>query len=257
MRVEASKTNQQTNKPAQTASKSESVFQTNATNSQISAPVSTPAPTTGAFEKIMNEARQQSVRDEKTSTKAEAKAENSETSDVKKEDEKDVKGKEELKERDQSKGDDESGDGSSGEENENAMLLASLGIFANGKTANENSIPAARQILHVADLERIVSTIRTLETKNSQQVLISLKNSVLEGLQIKLTVDENGKLKAEFIALNEKIREQINARKNELSEIMKNRGVKFQELHVRTFSEDEKQTTENQDAEKERPEILL
>lgn len=256
MRVEASKTNQQTNKPAQTVSKSESAFQTNANNSQISAPVSTPAPTTGAFEKIMNEARQQSVKDEKTSTKTEAKSENSETSDVKKEDEKDVKGKEELKERDQNKGDGESGDGS-GEENENAMMLASLGIFANGKAANETSIPAARQILHIADLERIVSTIRTIETKNSQQVLISLKNSVVEGLQIKLTVDENGKLKAEFIALNEKIREQITARKNELSEIMKNRGVKFQEMHVRTYSEDEKQTAENPNVKKQRPEILL
>lgn len=254
MRVEASKTNQQSNKQAQTANKTESTFQTNTPNSQFSAP--TPAPTTGAFEKIMNEARQQSVKDEKTSSKSEAKTENSETSDVKKEDEKDVKGKEELKERDQSKGDGESGDGN-GDENENQMMLASLGIFSNGKPTNENSIPAARSILHVADLERIVSTIRTIETKNSQQVLISLKNSVLEGLQIKLTVDQNGKLKAEFIALNEKIREQITSRKDELSEIFKNRGVKFQELNVRTFSESEKQTAEIPDEKKERPEILL
>lgn len=254
MRVEAPKNNQQTNRQSQTANKSESVAQTNTPNSQFSAP--TPAPTTGAFEKIMNEARQQSVKDEKTSSKTEARAENSETSDVKKEDEKDVKAKEELKEREENKGDGESGDGS-GEENENQMLLASLGIFSNAKTANENPAPAARQILHVADLERIVSTIRTIETKNSQQVLISLKNSVLDGLQIKLTVDENGKLKAEFIALNEKVREQINARKNELSEIFKNRGVKFQEMDVRVFADSENQAAENPDEKNKRPEILL
>lgn len=252
MRVEAPKNNQQTNRQAQTVSKSESAVQTPTPNSQISTP--TPAPTTGAFEKIMNEARQQSVKDEKTSSKTEARTENSETSDVKKEDEKDVKGKDELKEREENKGD---SDGGSGEEHENQMMLASLGIFSNGKTSNENSIPAARSILHVADLERIVSTIRTIETKNSQQVLISLKNSVLEGLQVKLTVDENGKLKAEFLALNEKIREQINSRKNELSEILKNRGIKFQELHVRTYSESEKQSAENVDDQKQRPEILL
>lgn len=254
MRVEAPKNNQQTSRQAQTANKSESVIQTNTPNSQFSAP--TPAPTTGAFEKIMNEARQQSVKDEKTSSKTESRTENSETSDVKKDEEKDVKAKEALKERDRNKGDGESGDGG-GDETENQMLLASLGIFSNAKTANETAAPAARQILHVADLERIVSTIRTIETKNSQQVLISLKNSVLEGLQIRLSVDENGKLKAEFIALNEKVREQINARKNELSEIFKNRGVKFQEMDVRTFSESENQPAENLDGENRRPEILL
>lgn len=252
MRIEAPKNNQQNNRAAQTANKSESHFQTTTPNSQIS----TPAPTTGAFEKIMNEARQQSFKDEKSSSKADARTENSETSDVKKEEEKDVKAKEELKEREENKGDGESGDGS-GEEGENQMMLASLGIFSNAKPTNENSIPAARSILHVADLERIVSTIRTIETKNSQQVLISLKNSVLEGLQIKLTVDENGKLKAELLASNEKIREQINARKNELSEIFKNRGIKFQELNVRTFSESDEQKVENPNQKNQRPEILL
>ena len=236
MRVESSKANQN-NKPNQTVDKSESVFRSTANNSQIA--VSTPpaaATTTGAFEKIMKEARQQSGKDEKTSAKSESRAENSESSDVKKSEGKDVKGKDELKERDQNKNGGDKGEGG-GEENENAAMLASLGIFSNGKSSGETSVPAARSILHVADLERIVSTLRTIETRNSQQVLISLKNSVLEGLQIKLTIDENGKLKAEFIALNEKIREQLKARKNELSEIFKNRGVKFQEFDIRTFSE--------------------
>lgn len=254
MRVESSKANQTNDKPAKTVDKSESVFQTTTANSTISA--TTPAPTTGAFEKIMKEARQQSDKDEKTS-KAENKSDSSETSDVKKEEKKDVKSKDDLQEREHGKGDGEGSNDENGDENENSLLLASLGIFSNGKTTNENSVPAARQILHVADLERIVSTLRTIETKNSQQVLISLKNSVLEGLQIKLTVDENGKFKAEFLALNEKIREQINSRKSELSEILKNRGVKFQELNVRTFSESESNPAESLDGRKQRPEIRL
>lgn len=243
MRVESSKTNQ-TNKPSQTVDKSESVFRSTTTiNSQISAP--TPAPTTGAFEKIMNEARQQSTKDDKTASKAENRTQNSESSDIKKGEEKDLKAQEELKERDRHRGD---GDGSSEDEQENPAMIASPGLFGNGKVAGENSIPAARSILHVADLERIVSTLRTIESNNSKQVLIALKNSILEGLQIKLTVDENGKLKAEFLALNERIKEQLKARKNELSEIFKNRGVKFQQLEIRIFDE-----TENEPKPSENP----
>ncbi len=246
MRVESSKTNQ-TNKPNQTVDKvdkSESVFRSTTTtfNSQIS----TPSPTTGAFEKIMNEARQQSTKDDKTTAKAENRAEASESSDIKKDEEKDLKAHEELKERDQNKGDSDSSGGE--DEQENPSMLASPGLFANGKVAGETSIPAARSILHVADLERIVSTLRTIETNNSKQVLIALKNSVLEGLQIKLTVDENGKLKAEFLALDERIKEQLKARKNELAEIFKNRGVKFQQLEIRTFDE-----TENEPKPSENP----
>ena len=233
MKVVPSKTNPN-NKPNQTVSKSESVFRTTPATSQITTP---PTPTTGAFEKILNENRKQSVKDEANSSKSANSSETSESSEVKKEGEKDVLEKKELKERDQNKGGGSQGE--SGEENENPSMLAASGFFSNGKISNENSIPAARSILHVADLERIVSTLRTIETKNSQQVLISLKNSILEGLQIKLTVDENGKLKAEFLALNEKFKEQLKARRNELSEIFKNRGIKFQQLEFKTFSETE------------------
>ncbi len=233
MRVESSKI-VQNSKSNQTADKSESVFRsTNTVDSQISSP--TPAPTTGAFEKIMNEARQQSVKDEKTDSKTETRAGNSESSDIKKEDEKNAKAKAEVKERDKNKGDGDKKDGD--DENKNPAMLSFTGVFGNGKNSSENVIPAARSILHVADLERIVSTLRTIETRNSRQVLISLKNSILEGLQIKLTVDENGKLKAEFLALDEKIKEYVKSRKNELSEIFKNRGVKFQQLEIKTFPE--------------------
>ncbi|CAN5694605.1 hypothetical protein BH20ACI4_BH20ACI4_11340 [soil metagenome] len=75
-----------------------------------------------------------------------------------------------------------------------------------------------------------------------------LKNSVLEGLQIKLTIDENGKLKAEFLAINEKFKEQLKARKHELSEIFKNRGAKFSELEIKTNRENKNLEEVKEDA---------
>lgn len=244
MKVESSKTNQTVNKN-QTVNNSESIFRTTSTASTIITPQ---PPTTGAFEKILNENRKQSGKDEATTAKSDHRSETSEPSELKKDEKKAVEEKRELKERDQNKGD--GGKGESGDENENPTILNSTGFFSNGKVSGETSIPAARSILHVTDLERIVSTLRTIETKNSQQVLISLKNSVLEGLEIKLTVDENGKLKAEFLALNEKIKEQLKARKNELSEIFKNRGVKFQQLEIRIFSENEDSGNNSPQADK-------
>ncbi len=189
----------------------------------------------------MTETRK-SAKDEAASTKPEKNSESNETSETKKAGEKEVSGKDQLKEREENKGGGERGE--SGDENENPAMIASLGVLSNGKVSGETSIPAARSILHIADLERIVSTLRTIETKNSQQVLIALKNSILEGLQIKLTIDENGKLKAEFLALNEKIKEQLKARKSELSDIFKNRGVKFTELEIKTNSEADKEQIE-------------
>lgn len=242
MKVESSKTNL-ANKPNQTVSKSESVFRTNPATSQITTPQ---PPTTGAFEKILNENRQQSVKDDANTSKSDSRSEKGESSEIKKEEAKDILEKKELKERDQNKG---GSKGESGEENENPSMLAASGIFSNGKVSNEHSIPAARSILHVADLERIVSTLRTIEAKNSQQVLISLKNSILEGLQIKLTVDENGKLKAEFLALNERLKEHLKARRNELSEIFKNRGIKFQQLEFRTLSETENERKDSEESD--------
>jgi hypothetical protein len=244
MRVEPSKANQN-NKADQTVKNTESVFRPTPNANQLNTP---PAPSSGAFEKIMNEARK-SAKDDAASAKTENNSETNETSETKKNGEKEVAGKDNLKEREENKGGNSNGE--SGDENENPAILSSLGVFSNGKVSAETSaLPAARSILHVADLERIVSTLRTIETKNSQQVLIALKNSVLEGLQIKLTIDANGKLKAEFLALNEQFKEQLKARKNELSEIFKNRGVKFSELEIKTNSESEKERIEKENLTK-------
>ncbi len=239
MKIEPPKTNQN-NKSSQTVKNAENVFRPTPNSNQSNTP---PAPTGGAFEKIMNENRK-SAKDDAAS-KSENRADTKETSETKKEGEKEVSGKKEFKEREENKGGGERGD-----ENDNSSILSSSGILSNVKVSAGISIPAARSILHIADLERIVSTLRTIETKNSQQVLIALKNSVLDGLQIKLTIDANGKLKAEFLALNEQFKEQLKARKNELSEIFKNRGVKFSELEIKTNSESEKERVEKENLTK-------
>ena len=75
--------------------------------------------------------------------------------------------------------------------------------------------------------------MRAQNLKNAQAIIIALKHSVLEGLQIKLTVDENGKLKAEFLAASEQIKNQLDARKHELAGIIRERGINLSEMSVR------------------------
>jgi DNA mismatch repair ATPase MutL len=136
----------------------------------------------------------------------------------------------EERERKQSDERQESGDGSDGDAN------PGFGAFvfqADNKIFNTNSIPAARSILHVADLERIVSAIRAQNLKNELAIVIALKHSVLEGLQIRLTVGENGKLKAEFLAASEQIKNQLDARRHELTAIIRERGINLSEMNVR------------------------
>lgn len=95
-----------------------------------------------------------------------------------------------------------------------------------------NSVPPARSILHIADLERIVSSLRVQNVEGGQEVTITLKNSVFEGLKVRLTTDSDQRVRAEFIAASEKVKEIIDARGGELSEILKRRGVKLSELQT-------------------------
>lgn len=93
-------------------------------------------------------------------------------------------------------------------------------------------IPQARSILHVADLERIVSAVRSESFSGSKQVTIDLKNSVLDGIRVQLTLTEQGNLKAEFLVLNEQIKKQLDARKSELESVLKDRSIKCREVTV-------------------------
>lgn len=190
-------------------------------------------PTASSFERILREAGKQTDGDERS--RPEQKTSNSPKSSEATESEKDVETTRALRERDESEersGDESRYDGQADGDADGYSTLASLGLSSGPRTSTENVTPAARAILHIADLERIVSAIRTERFKNEQQVTLALKHSVLEGLQIRLTINEGGKLKAEFLALNEQIKKQLNDRKRELSDIFRHRSVNLSEIVV-------------------------
>lgn len=92
---------------------------------------------------------------------------------------------------------------------------------------------AARSILHVADLERIVSAVRSQVADGGRHVVtIELRRSVLEGLQVRLSTDGAGRVTAEFIAASERVRSQIDARASELAELLRGRGVNLAALRT-------------------------
>lgn len=92
---------------------------------------------------------------------------------------------------------------------------------------------SARAILHVADLERIVSAVRAQLVEGGRHVVtIELRRSVLEGLKVKLSVDGGRAVTAEFIAASERVRSQIDARAGELAELLRGRGVNLAALRT-------------------------
>lgn len=99
------------------------------------------------------------------------------------------------------------------------------------QTFNLSDNFAARSILHIADLERMISAIRS-QTRlgGKREIYLSLKRSVLEGLQVKITTDEAARVQIEFLAADEKVRSQIENHAAELSEILRGRGINLQSL---------------------------
>lgn len=92
---------------------------------------------------------------------------------------------------------------------------------------------SARAILHVADLERIVSAVRAQVVDGGRHVVtIELRRSVLEGLKVKLSTDGGGRVTAEFVAASERVRSQIEARAGELAELLRGRGVNLSALRT-------------------------
>lgn len=90
--------------------------------------------------------------------------------------------------------------------------------------------PNARLILHIADLERIVASVRMQTLADRREITISLNRSTLEGLQVKLSSDKAGRISAEFIAASEATRAQLDARTEDLSNLLRARGVDLAEL---------------------------
>lgn len=106
---------------------------------------------------------------------------------------------------------------------------------------------AARSILHIADLERMISAIRTQTALGGKrEILLELKRSVLDGLKVKVTIDPVAQVQIEFLAANEKIRTQIENHSAELAEILRGRGIKVQSLRTTLgFSEQDKLSSSN------------
>lgn len=199
---------------------------------------SKPAETHGAFSKVLDSARQ--APEKETSEKRGADADGDPTVDKPG----DGKAEDAVEAKDGRRDDrqgfsDENGDG-----NDHAWAPAALPL-ADGSVETSTAAPPARAILHVADLERIVSAVRSNAFAGSKQVTIDLKNSVLDGLQIQLTMTEQGNLKAEFIALNEQIKKQLDARKGELQSVLKDRSIKLAELKIRVLDDKKASTSQN------------
>ena len=101
------------------------------------------------------------------------------------------------------------------------------------ETSVASDATAARSILHVADLERIVSAVRSQVADGGRHVVtIELRRSVLEGLKVKLSSDGAGRVTAEFIAASERVRSQLDARASELAELLRGRGVNLAALRT-------------------------
>lgn len=121
-------------------------------------------------------------------------------------------------------GSDNAGDGRGGGFEHRAALR---------ETTATGDATAARSILHVADLERIVSAVRSQAAEGGRPVVtIELRRSVLEGLQVRLSADASGRVTAEFIAASERVRSQIDARASELADLLRGRGVNLAALRT-------------------------
>lgn len=233
MRIETSKSHQ-ADKNAEKNEKSnfkseKSIFDS---STQIKKATTVNIPTVGAFEKILIEARKESGAEKDKFFNGKGDASESAKSAEKDEDlelSRRLEQKAELKEKNRREG---KGGDSSGED-ESSAAFSAPGFSAEKKSsADAETVPAARSILHVADLERIISFVRTQTLKDSKEITIALKHSVLEGLQIKISLNQSGKLKAEFFAANEQTKTQLKKRKDELLEILNNRSSKFAEIDI-------------------------
>lgn len=224
MKIEAAKNKQVDHKETKNVFKSEkSVYNTSNPLKSIETPQ-----TTGAFQKILEETRQEkqnSPAAKSDSADGDAKAGKSESGEKI-----NSSADEKTEERNEKHGDGDANQNSDEHQSQQQIALATLIMQTNNGA--DSSAPPARSILHVADLERIVATIRTDTFQNRKQITIALKNSVLQGLQIKLTLAENGKVKAEFLAAGKQIEKQLKQRRKELAEILGNRSALFSEVEI-------------------------
>lgn len=109
---------------------------------------------------------------------------------------------------------------------------------------------AARSILHIADLERLVSTVRSqINLGGRREIVLQLKRSVLDGLQVKISTDEAARVTVEFLAANESVRSQINSHSEELAGILRGRGINLGSLSAALDTNRENQNSSDEKSE--------
>ncbi|HVG39337.1 MAG TPA: flagellar hook-length control protein FliK [Pyrinomonadaceae bacterium] len=92
-----------------------------------------------------------------------------------------------------------------------------------------------RAWLQIAELERIVSAVRTqIFAGGRREVIIDLHRSALDSLRVKITSDREGRLSAEFHAASERVRSEIEARRDELIDALRERGIQLRSLRTRS-----------------------
>lgn len=121
-----------------------------------------------------------------------------------------------------------------------------FGERGNVGNLNLNEAFAARSILHIADLERLISTIRSQSLLGGKrEMILQLRRSVLEGLQVKITTDPTSKVQIEFLAANEKVRSEVEKHSEELAGILRGRGINLETLKTTVRSDSEESNSSN------------
>jgi hypothetical protein len=116
-----------------------------------------------------------------------------------------------------------------GEERHDFVLDPRGGVVVNAAPLIE--VVEARAILHSTDLEKIVAAIHTqMVGGGRREITLELSRSVLAGLRVKLSADTGGRISAEFIAGDDKIRALLDGRSQELADMLRSRGVNLSSL---------------------------
>lgn len=101
------------------------------------------------------------------------------------------------------------------------------------ETINLSENFAARSILHIADLERMLSVVRSQRVPGGKrEIYLELKRSVLKGLKVKISTDEAAQVQIEFFAADEKTRSQVENHTEDLANILRGRGVNLRSLRT-------------------------
>lgn len=106
-------------------------------------------------------------------------------------------------------------------------------------------------ILPQADLDRILVAVHNSSASGSQrEVILDLPHSVLEGLRVKLNLTASGRMTADFITSDEKIRALLDLHSHGLSDLLRARGLNLERL--RTSLNEDQERYGDQDSQRER-----